>query len=134
MDTEAFVAAWEDAVARRDAVAVSALLAEDVTFRSPALHRPTLGREAAGIVLGHVIEVFGDFAYVGAWHSDDGVVLRFATSVERDGRVLEVDGVDVFRLDAEGRAVELSVMVRPLSALQALSAAMLERLARTGGD
>ena len=37
---------------------------------------------------------------------------------------------DIFRLDAEGRAREMCVMIRPFSGLQALAAAMAARLGR----
>ena len=47
-------------VARRDPDAVAALLADDVTFSSPAVHRPYEGRELVAALLGHVIEVFGE--------------------------------------------------------------------------
>lgn len=129
----AFVGAWEDAVARRDLAAAAALLEDDVVFHSPVLHRPTEGRDAVAFLLGLVMEVFGPFRYADTWTSEEGsVVLGFETSVEHEGRTLQVQGVDVFHLGGDGRAERLTVMVRPLSALQALAAQMRERLTAPG--
>jgi hypothetical protein len=44
----------------------------------------------------------------------------------------EVDGLDLLRLDDQGLVTELTVMVRPMSGVQALAAAMGEELARQG--
>ena len=53
----------------------------------------------------------------------------FETTVADDnGRLLEVEGVDVFRLDDAGRVTTLTVMLRPLSAVQAVGARMREQL------
>jgi ketosteroid isomerase-like protein len=128
--TEAFVARWETAVAAADVAAVEALLADDVTFRSPALFRPTVGRGPTTLVLAAVLQVFGELRYTHRYLDEpDGVTLQFETSVEADdGRRLEVEGVDIFRLDPENRIASLTVMLRPLNATQALAARMREQL------
>ena len=128
--TETFVERWEAAVASADVAAVEALLAEDVVFRSPALFRPTVGRGPTTLVLAAVLQVFGELRYTHRYLDEpDGVTLQFKTSVEGDdGRRLEVEGVDVFRLDPQGRITSLTVMLRPLNATQAVAARMREQL------
>jgi ketosteroid isomerase-like protein len=128
--TEAFVERWEAAVASGDVASVEALLAEDVTFRSPVLFRPTVGRRPTTLLLAAVLQVFGELRYTHRYLDDpEGVTLQFETSVEADdGRRLEVEGVDVFRLDPEGGIASLTVMLRPLSATQAVAARMREQL------
>lgn len=128
--TETFVERWEAAVASADVAAVEALLAEDVAFRSPALFRPTVGRGPTTLVLAAVLQVFGELRYTHRYLDEpDGVTLQFETSVEGDdGRRLEVEGVDVFRLDPQGRITSLTVMLRPLNATQAVAARMREQL------
>ena len=127
--TEAFVERWEAAVASADVASVEALLAEDVTFRSPVLFRPTVGRGPTTLVLAAVLRVFGDLCYTHRYlDAPDGVTLQFETSVEADGRRLEVEGVDIFRLDQEGRIASLTVMLRPLNATQAVAERMREQL------
>ena len=128
--TETFVERWEAAVASADVAAVEALLAEDVAFRSPVLFRPTVGRGPTTLVLAAVLRVFGELRYTHRYLDEpDGVTLQFETSVEGDeGRRLEVEGVDVFRLDPQGRIASLTVMLRPLNATQAVGARMREQL------
>jgi ketosteroid isomerase-like protein len=127
---EAFVDRWKQAVARRDAGALSELLRDDVEFRSPVVHAPTTGRGPTTLVLAAVTEVFGTLEYTHTYLDEpDGVTLEFRTSVAaEDGRRLDVDGVDVFRLDGEGRIASLTVMLRPLSATLAVGARMREQL------
>jgi ketosteroid isomerase-like protein len=128
--TETFVERWEAAVASADLESVEALLADDVTFRSPALFRPTVGRGPTTLVLAAVLQVFGELRYTHRYLDEpDGVTLQFETSVEADdGSRLEVEGVDVFRLDPHGRIASLTVMLRPLNATQAVAARMREQL------
>lgn len=129
-EIEDFVERWEAAVASADVAAVASLLAEDVMFRSPALFRPTVGRGPTTLVLAAVLQVFGELRYTHRYLDEpDGVTLQFETSVEdAEGRRLEVEGVDIFRLDVDGRIASLTVMLRPLNATQAVAARMREQL------
>ena len=128
--TEEFVERWEAAVASGDVAGVESLLAEDVTFRSPALFRPTIGRGPTTLVLAAVLQVFGELRYTHTYLDEpDGVTLQFETTVDAgDGRRLEVEGVDIFRLDPDGRIASLTVMLRPLNATQAVAQRMREQL------
>jgi ketosteroid isomerase-like protein len=121
---------WKAAVAARDAVGLAELLCGDVVFRSPVVHTQTTGREPTTLILTAVTEVFGELEYTHEYlDGAGGVTLQFRTTVADDnGRRLEVEGVDVFRLDDEGLIASLTVMLRPLSATQAVGARMRERL------
>jgi hypothetical protein len=111
------------AVEARDLEVMSAALAPDVTFRSPAVHAPYEGRDLVLMVLGAVLQVFEDFAYQAEIRDGDEEVLRFRARVgDRD-----VDGVDIVRY-VDGRVSELTVMIRPLSALNAVRDAMAAQL------
>jgi hypothetical protein len=117
------------AVEARDMTAAVALLAEDVVFNSPIAFKPYRGREAVGMVLRAVLEVFEDFHYVreigapGAAHH----ALVFRTRIgER-----EIEGCDFLQLDENGVITELTVMVRPLNGALALAEAMKAELARS---
>ncbi len=117
--------AFRDAVEARDVQALRAVLHPDVVFHSPAVFKPYLGRDATMTLLRAVIEVFDEFRYVGQTGGDDEQVLRFTARVgDRD-----VEGVDVIRYDADGLVVDLTVLIRPLSALVALAEAMQAKLA-----
>lgn len=120
---------FERAVAAQDPDAIVAALAPDVVFRSPVVYRPYEGREAAGTVLRAVTRVFEEFEYVQRLEAPDGsVALIFRARVgER-----EIEGIDLLRFDDEGRVAELTVMVRPMSGINALAAAMADELRRMG--
>ena len=125
-----FVERWKATVASRDVSGLESLLTEDVVFRSPVVHTPTVGRRPTTLLLAAVMEVFGELAYTHAYVEEpNGVTLQFETSVlADDGRRLDVEGVDVFGLDEEGRVASLTVMLRPLSAAQAVGARMRDQL------
>ena len=104
------------------------LFAEDVSFRSPVVFKPYEGREAISMLLGAVVEVFEDFRYTDQVESGDTAVLIFEARVGDR----ELNGVDILRFDADDRIVELMVMVRPMSGVQALAEAMQTKLAGAG--
>lgn len=119
-------AAFRSAVEQRDLAAMTELLAPGVTFLSPVSHKPFEGRDVVSFVLGHVLEVFEDFHYVDELHSEGSYALIFRARV----RDRQVDGLDLVGEDAEGLIEHLTVMVRPLSGLNALAEEMGRRLSQ----
>jgi hypothetical protein len=121
----------------RDLDAVMATFAPDARFYSPVKFRPIDGAPAIRVLLGVILQTFQDFRYVGALA---GEVDRFAFAADEaaaDAEVLvfrarvgdaEIHGIDMFHLGESGLIDELTVMVRPQSALLTLSAAVLEGL------
>ena len=101
--------AFRAAIEAGDHARASSLLADDVTFHSPIVHRTYTGRDAVAPVLAAVSQVFEDFRYTGEYTSADGAVLVFAALV--GGRDLE--GIDMFRFGDGGQIVDFTVMVRP---------------------
>lgn len=126
MDTQAFIARWEAAVAARDFDRVGDLFTEDAIFRSPAVFKPYQGRDTIRGILRLVIQVFGDLTYTNIWSNDHGgVVMQFSTTVPvSPDKRLDIEGVDIFQLNAAGQITEMRVMIRPLRGLQAVAAAM----------
>lgn len=125
------LAQWHHMVAAKELGGLEALLADDVTFRSPMAHKPYEGVGLTATILRTVLQVFEDFAYHRQLCSADGlnVVLEFSARVG----TRQLKGVDLIRFDAEGQIREFEVMVRPMSGLQALGEAMAQRLAGTLG-
>ena len=115
---------FKRAVEAMDMVAAMDLLAPDVVFRSPAVHRPYEGREATGMILAAVAHVFEDFRYLDVLDAGRSVGLVFEARV--GDRV--VQGWDYLQFDDDGLIREFTVMIRPLSGLQALVARMGELL------
>lgn len=122
------VSTFERAVEAMDLDGIVASLAPDVVFRSPVVYRPYEGREVVAKVLEAVTRVFDEFSYVQRFTSDDRKALIFKARVGDR----EVDGLDLLRFDADGQVAELTVMIRPLSGINTLAAAMREELERMG--
>ena len=114
---------FRSAIEARSLDQLSAAMAPDVTFRSPAVHAPFEGRDLVLVILGAVLEVFEDFAYQAEIRDGDNEMLRFSARVGNR----EVDGVDIVTY-ADGLVTELTVMIRPLSALNAVRDAMAAQL------
>lgn len=105
-------------------------LREDVVLHSPILFRGFEGRDVVLVVLGHVIEVLEEFRYVDEAAEGDAVFLRFKAMVGDR----ELEGIDLLELDEQDRVAELTVFMRPLSALTHFNERMGERLAATQAE
>ncbi|MEU1961495.1 nuclear transport factor 2 family protein [Nocardia sp. NPDC019304] len=116
------------AVEARDEAAIEALLADTVVFTSPVAFRPYPGKAITAAILRAVIRVFEDFRYVREIADANGRDHAFVFEATVDGKRLT--GCDFLHFDEEGKIDDFMVMVRPLSAAQALSARMGEQFER----
>ena len=106
---------WHDLVRTRNVNGLSSLLADNVTFYSPVVHTPQIGKEITLQYLSAAFNVFFNetFQYVRELTGPRGASLEF--QVEIDG--ISVNGVDLIRWDDEGKIVEFKVFIRPLKAI-----------------
>jgi ketosteroid isomerase-like protein len=112
------------AAERKDLDAMRETLREDVVLHSPILFRGFEGRDVALQVLTHVAATLEDFAYTDELAEGDTVALRFKARVGDR----ELEGIDFLELDADGRVAELTVFMRPMSALNRFNEEMAARL------
>lgn len=113
----------------KDLEAMTATLREDVVLHSPILFRGFEGREIVTGVLTHVAATLEDFRYTDELAGDGTVVLRFKARVGDR----ELEGIDFLELDEEGLVRELTVFMRPMSALTAFNERMAARLGVDAG-
>ncbi|MER5930133.1 nuclear transport factor 2 family protein [Streptomyces sp. NPDC002054] len=135
MDT---AARFRAAVEQRDHAALEDLFTEDIRLYSPVKFSPFEGRPMVLGLFGVLLRIFEDLRYVGHFEGTaetavDGkeapsAILPFRATV--DGR--QIHGIDLLQFDEEGRVKEFTVMVRPLSAVQALGQAVLAGLVADG--
>jgi hypothetical protein len=119
--------AFRKAAEAKDFSAVDELFSDEPRFVSPAVFKPYEGRDAMRVVLGAVVQIFEDFRYTDQIEDGDTAILIFEARVgDRD-----LNGVDILRFDGDGRIRELMVMIRPLSALNAVVEGMAEKLGVT---
>lgn len=114
--------AFRAAVEARDPAAIEALLAENVVFTSPVAFKPYPGKAITAAILRGVLRVFEDFRYVRELAGDDDRDHALVFEATVGGKALT--GCDFIHLDENGLIDEFTVMVRPLSAAQALAEAM----------
>ena len=113
----------------KDLEAMTEVLREDVVLHSPILFRGFEGRKIVLGVLTHVVATLEDFRYTDELAEGDTVVLRFKARVGDR----ELEGIDFLELDADGRVAELTVFMRPMSALTAFNEQMATRLGVDAG-
>ncbi|WP_372788052.1 nuclear transport factor 2 family protein [Paraconexibacter sp.] len=118
------ITAFRDAVVAHDHAALVETLSPEVTFCSPAVHKPYEGRDATAFILAGVLQVFEDFRYVDELIGDGKATLRFRARVGDR----ELEGVDLLTEGDDGLISELTVLIRPLSGLQAVVAGMEQAL------
>jgi len=119
------VAAWHAIAKSRDPAGLADLLADDVVFRSPAVHTPQEGKELTTSYLAAAVVVLGPtLTYRRQWYDDSSAVLEF--EAELDG--LTVHGVDMLQWGDDGRLTEFAVMVRPYKGLNKLIELMAAEL------
>ena len=118
--------AFRQAVEAKDLDAMEAALAPDVVFRSPVVFKTYEGREATMALLRLVVQVFEDFEYTDELESGNSACLVFkARAGDR-----ELQGIDYLELDEDGQVARLTVLIRPLSGLNAVAEAMGALLAQ----
>ncbi|MEU7721391.1 nuclear transport factor 2 family protein [Streptomyces tibetensis] len=120
--------AFREAIEKLDLDAAEALLAPDIVFTSPVVFKPYTGKAITAAILRAVSGVFQDFRYEREINDVNGHdhALVFAARVGDR----EISGCDFIHVDEDGLIDEFTVMVRPLSAAQALAAAMGEQFER----
>jgi SnoaL-like domain len=112
------------AIEAGDRDAALATIADDVEFRSPAVYKPYHGKEEVSEILRLVSTVFENFRYTNEWRDGRTTILFFEANVgDRD-----LQGIDILEDNTDGLIERFTVMVRPLSGLQALAGTMAARL------
>jgi len=115
----------------KDMELLTETLREDVVLHSPILFRGFEGRDTVATVLTHVAATLEDLTYVNELNDGKTVCLRFKANVAGTDR--ELEGIDFLELDENGRVAELTVFMRPFSALTAFNEQMKARLGVSEG-
>ena len=115
---------FAQAIVADDHDAAAATLADDVEFRSPAVHKPYHGKAEVEGILRLVATVFENFRYTAEWRDGRTTILFFEANVGDR----ELQGVDILEDGDDGSIARFTVMIRPLSGLQAVARTMAERL------
>jgi len=120
---------FRSAAESKDLDLLAETLCEDVVLHSPVLFRGFEGRDTVATVLTHVSATLENFSYTDELAENDTVVLRFKATVGDR----ELEGIDFLELDDDGKVRELTVFMRPFSALNAFNEQMKARLQASEG-
>ncbi|MEU7376489.1 nuclear transport factor 2 family protein [Streptomyces albidoflavus] len=135
-----FRAAVETATTTGDLSGFSGLFLPDVRLYSPVSFKPFDGEEMVLGLLGVLVRTFENFRYIGTFTGEAATsrdqdapacpadVLLFRATV--NGK--EIHGMDLLHFDETGLIKEITVMVRPQSAVQTLGQAVLRGLVEAG--
>jgi hypothetical protein len=121
---------FKRAVEALDLDATIATFSPTIVLRSPVRDDPLEGREAVGGLFAILFRVFEDLRFIGTLSASDGAeALHFTWRLgDKEG-----EGIDLMRFDADGLIADYRVMVRPLSAVQALRDAAFSQLPESPG-
>jgi hypothetical protein len=115
---------YQTSAAAKDVQGVLAAMRDDVRLHSPTKLKPFEGKTMVGFLFAHLFEVLQDFSFTHTAVGEGRCVLFFRCQIA--GR--EAEGCDILDFDADGQIADFSVMIRPLSALEALNREMGARL------
>lgn len=105
--------------------AIAEVLAEEVSFFSPALGEPTVGRDAVARVLSTAAGVYDGLRFTEQLGGDERAALFFEARVA--GQALQ--GCYSVHGDGAGCVTRLDALIRPVPAAQLLVETMMVRLA-----
>ena len=118
------LARWHEFIKTRNAEILGEILDENIQFHSPFVWKPKDGKAAAIKILTTVADVFEDFRYVREIFGETDWALEFEAQIGE----LTLRGVDLIKLDNDGKIIDFEVMIRPANALQILGMEMGKRL------
>ncbi len=109
-----------------DAGAVMSHFADDAVLHSPLTFVPFEGKDAVARLIGIIVEVLDGFHYTDELSDDSGRTFGLIFRAKIGDK--DVEGLDLIRLNEDGKIQELTVMVRPRSSAEALLEAVGGRL------
>jgi len=118
------LAEWHRIVANRDWDQLADLLADGAVYRNPAAFEPSRGKGTIIAILRTVFGILEDFEYLREFDSESGKVLEFSARVG-DSNLM---GADFIEFDQAGKISDLMVMIRPASAVLALTDEATKRM------
>jgi hypothetical protein len=102
-----------------DHESIDQALADQVELNTPRFLKPITDKAHVKIVLMTIPKVIENFHYERTWPSGDEAIMEFKGNIG----AIQVHGLDIFHLDANGKVKELTVFIRPTKAHAALAEA-----------
>ena len=124
--TRSHLEKWHKGLKSNNQAFLDDILDDACVFTSPIVFKPIQGKEMSKLYLMGAGQTFDmeRFKYVRELVDGLDCVLEFETYIGD----ISVNGVDIIRLNEDGKIIDFKVMVRPLQAIHALQAKMSESL------
>ena len=120
---QAFIEQWHQVFEQNDPSLILPLIDDDIEFYSPAIFAPKRGKAEVIELLGIVCEIFEGYRVTDTWTKGNEVMFEFEVQVGQ----YTLQGIDRFRLDDDGRVVQMKVWIRPLTGLKELARTVSRR-------
>ena len=120
------LATWRRLVEERDSNGLAELLDDDVILLSPVSPSPLRGKQDVLVYLTGAFKAFfnSSFHYIREFPGSTVGILEFQSNV--DGTA--VNGVEIIKWNEHDKIVELTVMLRPLHAINKIHHDMAEKI------
>ena len=115
--TQTFIDQWHRIFEENNPELMLPLIHEDIQFYSPAVYSPKHGKQIVFETLKLVFGIFEDYRVTDTWVKDREVLFEFETKVGK----YTLQGIDRFRLDEDGKIIQMKVWIRPLTGLRELA-------------
>lgn len=99
-------------------VLMNELFSEKVEFKPPTYFKTRRSKPFMLMALKGVSSLFKEFKYTREWIGERDMALEFQCRCGPDGPLLQ--GVDLIKVDENGKIIEFAVVARPPSAVQAI--------------
>ncbi|GIK50253.1 MAG: hypothetical protein KJZ75_15825 [Hyphomonadaceae bacterium] len=106
-----------DIIAHKDHDGIDAVLADEVELNTPRFLKAITDKAHVQIVLKTIPKIVEDFHYDRTWPCGDEAIMEFKGNIGP----IQVHGLDIFRLNEQGKVKELTVFIRPTKAHAALA-------------
>lgn len=115
--TQSFIEQWHRIFKQNDPSLILPLIDDDIEFYSPAIFAPKRGKTVVFELLSVVFDIFEGYRVTDTWLREDEVMFEFEAEVGK----YTLQGIDRFRLNDDGKVVQMKVWIRPLSGLKELA-------------
>ena len=130
---ESFLKNWHEVIKEKDYNKLDKLINKEIRFESPVVYKLKSDKVIVLHILQWILDMIKNFTYIQEFYNyeDLSLVLLFEGKIcEKDtNRLIDIQGVDLIKLNKEGQVQELKVMIRPLNSILALKDEMGKRLA-----
>ncbi len=120
---QAFIEQWHQIFEQNDPGLIEPFFDDDIEFCSPAIFIPKHGKTEVFELLSVVFDIFEDYRVTDTWIKKNEVMFEFEVRVGK----YTLQGIDRFRLNDDGKVVQMKVWIRPLTGLKELARAVMKR-------